>query len=370
METRIFDPQTIAHLVDRPNRFVIHCRLADGSLTTAHLANPGRLWEIMEPDSVLALEQGSSTAKLPWKAVAARYRDAWVPLVAARSNAAAAALVLPQLFPGQAIRSEARAGQHRFDFAIDSPQNHPLYIEVKSCSLIEEGTALFPDAPSLRATSHLRTLASLPAPAGERHRVLWLVWDKDATRFLPNPHTDPDFARTVLELRHTLDFQAGAMAVDATGMARAVGDVPLDWATLERLLAGGGSGFLAMHLAREVGGVKAGWQLWTLADSAEPGKALERLRQTIGRARPESIPPSLPACFHPWIGAIDQTIAYPVVGPPGLAHQLQRGLEALPLQASLPGLPHRYRPFLDLLNHWRHDPDSGSSTGTKPPNVS
>ena len=61
----------------------------------------------------------------------------------------------------EAITPEVRVeGGSRLDFLLITDRG-PLYLEVKNCSLAENGTALFPDAVTIRGTKHLKALAEL-----------------------------------------------------------------------------------------------------------------------------------------------------------------------------------------------------------------
>jgi sugar fermentation stimulation protein A len=68
---RFFGPLEKAGFVSRPNRFLICCR-KDGREITAYLPNPGRLQELLFPDSLLYLvrEPVSENRKYPHTVVA------------------------------------------------------------------------------------------------------------------------------------------------------------------------------------------------------------------------------------------------------------------------------------------------------------
>ena len=57
-------------------------------------------------------------------------------------------------------RAEVRWGQCRVDFLLEAPGRPPCLVETKSCNLVEDGLALFPDAPTTRGTRHLLELAA------------------------------------------------------------------------------------------------------------------------------------------------------------------------------------------------------------------
>jgi len=183
----------------RPNRFLI---IADGGPgvgeIACHCPNPGRLVEFAFPGARLILEkrdQGDGDgAKTGYTAVGVYHEDHVAPLFAARANGAARALILRRVIPGlTTARPEYALGASRFDFYCEDCQGRRHLVEVKACSLVEYGTAMFPDAPSGRALKHLEELAAL-AREGYVCHVLFVIVHGSPDRFVPNLHTDPALA--------------------------------------------------------------------------------------------------------------------------------------------------------------------------------
>lgn len=240
-------------LLSRPNRYLVRLDV-NGRVEDAYLPNPGRLAELLVPGCELLLERAEAGAARAtrYTAVAALHPRARrvVPLYAARSNALARELVLPRLFPGAlASRPEARLGSSRIDFAVELPRGGRAYLEVKTCTLVEHGVAMFPDAPTARGLRHLDELASLAGSReAERGHVLFLLMSPATERMVPNVHTDPAFAFKLLELERSLSLHAVSVRADTAGRARIErDDVPVDLEPIRRLRAAG-------YTARSVGG--------------------------------------------------------------------------------------------------------------------
>ena len=89
------------------------------------------------------------------------------------------------------VRRESRVGRHRVDF-LESEQELSL-LEVKSVTLVQDGVALFPDAPTVRGGAHLDLLAAECA-AGREATVVFVIQRGDAVRLQPNRAADPAFA--------------------------------------------------------------------------------------------------------------------------------------------------------------------------------
>ncbi|MFN3763136.1 MAG: DNA/RNA nuclease SfsA [Anaerolineae bacterium] len=95
------------------------------------------------------------------------------------------------------LEREVRCGESRLDFRLDGPGG-PLWVETKSVTLVEDGVALFPDAPTLRGQRHLYQLAA-QVGRGERAAVVFVVQRPDAEAFVPHTRADPAFAAALAE---------------------------------------------------------------------------------------------------------------------------------------------------------------------------
>jgi sugar fermentation stimulation protein A len=66
-------------------------------------------------------------------------------------------------------------------------------VEVKGVTLVEDGIALFPDAPTKRGARHVRELGEAVAK-GWKANVVLIIKRNDAKSFKPNVKMDPKFA--------------------------------------------------------------------------------------------------------------------------------------------------------------------------------
>lgn len=72
------------------------------------------------------------------------------------------------------------------------------YVEVKSVTLIKDGIAQFPDAPTERGRKHLQELINLKKE-GFRTVVFFLIQHPNGNSFRPNWENDPEFSKTLVE---------------------------------------------------------------------------------------------------------------------------------------------------------------------------
>ncbi|MDR1930229.1 MAG: DNA/RNA nuclease SfsA [Treponema sp.] len=205
---KLFSNDLEAVFLRRPNRFLIIAEDKNGREIPCHCPNPGRLIEFVFPGTRLILEKrrsgapagGGPSAKTAYTAAGLYYHDGTtgkevvVPLFSARANKAAEFLILRKIIPGiKEIQSEYAIGNSRFDFCCTDAEKRRHLVEVKACSLVEYGTAMFPDAPSERALKHLEELAVLSGEGYTCH-VLFVIVHSAAGLFIPNLHTDPEFS--------------------------------------------------------------------------------------------------------------------------------------------------------------------------------
>jgi sugar fermentation stimulation protein A len=188
----------------RDNRFRVQVQVAD-HLDAAHLPNSGRLGELLVPGRRVWLAPADLRRK-PHRRTAydlalVEYQGRLVSVDARLpGRLIAEALRRGQLagFDGySAVHSEVRFGDSRLDFRLDAgAQGSNCWIEVKSVTLVEEGIARFPDAPTLRGQRHLRELMHA-VQQGERAAAMFVVQRDDAHAFAPHDQADPVFGQTL-----------------------------------------------------------------------------------------------------------------------------------------------------------------------------
>ena len=115
----------------------------------------------------------------------------WVSLNSQLPNRLAAqgvrdgVILLPDFPPPFTVKREVTAGDSRIDIAAVKPDGETFYLEVKGVTLVREGIAQFPDAPTDRGVKHLHELTRI-ARKGERPGCCSL--SSDRTPFL-SPQT-------------------------------------------------------------------------------------------------------------------------------------------------------------------------------------
>jgi sugar fermentation stimulation protein A len=256
--------------------------------------------------------QRKSPRKTGWTAAGIYYRDTVVPLFSSRANRAAEKLILREIIPGlKEVTPEytpgpgagSSAGNSRFDFLCVDRRGKRHLVEVKACSLIEYGVAMFPDAPSSRALKHLEELAELTRQGYHCH-VLFVIVHSNPSVFIPNLHTDPEFAAALSRYGHEAQgpdrrkgsavaagrgpvaIHAALLRCDREGRAELVSaslGVDLSHGNLAESNSGNYLILLELPEGRDIGigalgilGFRAGWYVYA-------GSARKNLSQRVNR---------------------------------------------------------------------------------------
>lgn len=180
----------------RLHRFAATVSL-DGVLETVHVPNSGRLKELLCPGNVVWLhDEGHPKRQTRYTLVAAdvtrgrAFIDSRLPnRILARNWRD-----LPPLAIYDQAWTEVAYGESRFDMALRRKDADPTtLLEAKCVTLVEGGTAFFPDAPSERGRRHLSELAKAAAD-GTPGAVVFFAQHPAAERIRPHRITDPGFA--------------------------------------------------------------------------------------------------------------------------------------------------------------------------------
>lgn len=182
-----------ASFVRRLNRFTALCSL-QGEELLCHVKNTGRLSELLLPGAQVVLSPAANPARKTAYDLVAVYNggrlfniDSQAPnAVFGRYLADGGFVPNPSL-----IRREQTMGDSRFDFYLASP-SFTGYIEVKGVTLLQDGKALFPDAPTQRGIKHIHGLAALRAN-GQDAAIIFVLQFCGAGCLMPNDQTHKAF---------------------------------------------------------------------------------------------------------------------------------------------------------------------------------
>jgi sugar fermentation stimulation protein A len=187
--------------VERPNRFLAKVAI-EGGVVEVFVPNPGRMYEFMVSGKEVFIRKNPAPhRKTEYDMIGVFHDGVMVSIDSNLPNRFVRSLLeshsLPYFATYDKIIPEPRYYQGRFDFRLESECDVTL-IEVKSCTLVVEGKALFPDAPTKRGTRHLKHLVrALDEGFASRAAIMFIIQRPDATGFSPHDGNDPAFGNAL-----------------------------------------------------------------------------------------------------------------------------------------------------------------------------
>ena len=164
----------------------------------AHLHDSGRLEELLlEGHELLIKYIDKEGRKTKWDVIAVKINKEIILINSAFHRYIAENILkdekISPLGKVLSVKSEVKYKKSRLDFYVET-KKEKIYIETKGCTLVENGIAKFPGAPSSRAIKHLNDLMELKEK-GFRAVVFILIFRK-SSYFQPENKIDPLFAET------------------------------------------------------------------------------------------------------------------------------------------------------------------------------
>lgn len=248
--------------LQRPNRFIAHV-LIDSKEEICHVKNTGRCHELLIPGcTVYCAVSDNPQRKTKFDLIAVEKRVTYstitnqqgIPVATTTSSEAIETNGAPnsKTDPGSShvllvnmdsqapnaavkewlqsgtspfgkidyLKPECKFGNSRFDFYLET-EKRKIFLEVKGVTLEDNGTVLFPDAPTERGVKHLRELIRCHEERFETC-VIFVVQMEQARCFTPNRKTHPQFADALWEaqeagvqlLAYTCKVTPAAMTLD------------------------------------------------------------------------------------------------------------------------------------------------------------
>lgn len=186
---------------NRPNRFIAEVEV-EGKLEIAHVPNTGRCKELLVDDAVVWLKPSDNpNRKTKFSLHFVENKGVLVSLYSQQANSIAYDAIIngkiKELLGYDFHQREKTVENSRIDIYLAN-ENEECYVEVKGVTLIVDGEARFPDAPTERGAKHLKELMKLKKE-GNRCCVFFLIQHPIGRFFRPNWENDPVFSQTLNE---------------------------------------------------------------------------------------------------------------------------------------------------------------------------
>lgn len=200
--------------LNRQNRFIAEV-LINGKKQRAHVPNTGRMRELLISGACVKLVfNPGPKRKTDYTLMLVKKEGQWVCIHSGMANELAFTY-LNERKEITGIKSEVQYQNSRFDFFCYL-NSQAAYFEVKSVTLVVDGVARFPDAPTERGRKHLLELMKA-YKEGFKAGVLFVVQRSDAKSFSPNWEIDPEFSH-LLGQCHSLGLEIRALSCDIDGI--------------------------------------------------------------------------------------------------------------------------------------------------------
>ena len=184
--------------INRPNRFIARIEV-NGEIETVHVKNTGRGRELLVPGAEVYLtEPGTPGRKTRYDLVTVRKKNGML----VNYDSQAPNKVVAEWLAGQEfdkVTPEFTYGDSRVDFYMERG-NEKFLMEVKGCTLENDGIGYFPDAPTERGVKHLHEL--IRAKKNGFHAFLaFAIQMNSITEVKPNITTHPEFGTAFEEAK-------------------------------------------------------------------------------------------------------------------------------------------------------------------------
>ena len=205
-----------ATLLKRYKRFLADVKLNNGETITVHCPNTGSMAGCCEPGRTVYLSFHDNPGR--------KYKYTW-ELIAMPTSLVGVNTLIPNRLVGQSIeqhlipelaqfskvKREVKIGDHsRIDLLLTGSSGQRCYIEIKNCTLVNDGLAQFPDAVTKRGLRHIIELEKR-VKAGHRAMMFYFIQRMDARVFRPADHIDSDYGH---RLRQAADKGVEVIAYD------------------------------------------------------------------------------------------------------------------------------------------------------------
>ena len=211
-------------LIKRYKRFLADVKLNGGKVITAHCPNTGSMKGCCEPGRPVYVsfhDNPKRKLKYTWELIEMPTSLVGVnTLVPNRLvfESVKAGLV-PELAGYDNVTREVKiSARSRIDLAMTAEDQDPCYVEIKNCTLVENGVAMFPDAVTSRGLKHIDELQAL-VDSGCRCVMFYFIQRMDAKVFKPADHIDPEYGRGLRRaVKEGLEILAYDVTIDLNGI--------------------------------------------------------------------------------------------------------------------------------------------------------
>ena len=211
-------------LIRRYQRFKADVKLRNGHLVTAHCPNSGSMLECCEPGRPVFLSRHNNPKrqlKYTWEMIKMPTSLTGVNTLVPNR------LVKRSIIEGKIqtlsgykkIRTEVGYGHNsRIDLFLEDGKEQ-CFVEIKNCTLVQNGIAYFPDAITSRGLKHLVELQK-QVQKKKRGVMFYVVQRMDAKSFRPANHIDPAYGKELKRaVKNGVEIMVYDVLIDLEGIS-------------------------------------------------------------------------------------------------------------------------------------------------------
>jgi sugar fermentation stimulation protein A len=187
-------------LVKRYKRFLADVELENGEIVIVHCANSGSMKGCAQPGAPVWISRSDNPKrklKFTWELI--QTRDSMIGVNTQVPNKLVKSSIenglVTELKAYTRVKAEVKTSDHtRLDLLLENEKGNTCYVEIKNCTMVEDGVAMFPDAVTIRGQKHLDELVRLKKE-GHRAVIFYLIQRMDAKLFTPASMIDKVYAQ-------------------------------------------------------------------------------------------------------------------------------------------------------------------------------
>ena len=188
-------------IIKRENRFVASV-LYEGEKVRVHVKNTGRLPELIYEGATGYITLSDNPMRSTFADLVATERHLSGRNRVINIDSAAPNDMVSEWLPNSGlfstdarIKREVTYGDSRFDLYVEDGERR-AFIEVKGVTLVRNGIAVFPDAPTDRGRKHIHGLIDA-VKRGYEGYIIFVIQTDGVEALTPNIQTDPAFAASL-----------------------------------------------------------------------------------------------------------------------------------------------------------------------------
>lgn len=181
--------------IRRINRFTAVIEM-EGKETLCHVKNTGRCKELFVEGVKVYLEKSDNPdRKTAYSLIAVEKEGILVNVDSQVPNKVVKEWLEQEEKQLVSLKPEKVFGNSRFDFYMERG-SEKIWIEVKGVTLVKDGIAMFPDAPTERGIKHIEELCRA-VEEGYEAWLIFIIQRKKVAAFRPNEENHLEFAQAL-----------------------------------------------------------------------------------------------------------------------------------------------------------------------------